>query len=50
MPLDEYRAANFTNWEDRVPVHTGPGGYDLGRLVDDPDALSGVVAYDARRG
>lgn len=45
--MDEYTRANLANWESRVPVHTGPQGYDLQRYLDDPTALSGVVAFDA---
>ena len=45
--MDSYRQANLENWEDRVPIHLGPGGYDLERLIGDPDGLSGVVGFDA---
>lgn len=45
--MDEYTRTNLENWESRVPVHTGAGGYDLQRFVDDPDAISEVVAVDA---
>lgn len=46
MPLDEYRSANRDNWDDRVPIHLGPGGYDTKSFVDDPDYLSPVVRHD----
>src|SRR3954465_8734363 len=39
---------NLANWESRVPLHTGPGGYHLPGF-DDPDYLSGVVRYDLPR-
>lgn len=39
---------NFANWESRVPVHTGPGGYHSSAF-DDPDHLSDVVRYDLPR-
>ena len=39
---------NLTNWEARVPLHLGPGGYDLASF-DDPEHLSGVVRYDLVR-
>ena len=29
-------------WESRVPLYTGPGGYELGAF-DDPCHLSNVV-------
>jgi SAM-dependent methyltransferase len=45
--MDEHLRTNLANWEARVPIHTGPRGYDLQRLVDDPAALSDVVAFDA---
>ena len=45
--MDEYTRTNLENWESRVPVHTGVGGYDLQRFFDDPGALSDVVAFDA---
>lgn len=44
--LDEYRAANYRNWESRVPVHAGSQTYDLAGLASDPERLTGVVAYD----
>ncbi|MEM9562886.1 MAG: class I SAM-dependent methyltransferase [Actinomycetota bacterium] len=40
--------ANRANWNSRVPVHVGPDGYRLDRLVDDPMALSDVVDFDRR--
>ncbi|WP_163747331.1 class I SAM-dependent methyltransferase [Mycolicibacterium helvum] len=43
-----WRTMNLANWESRVPVHLGPDGYDLARF-DDPQLLSGVVAYDLPR-
>ncbi|KAA0092740.1 class I SAM-dependent methyltransferase [Mycolicibacterium sp. P1-18] len=45
---DDWRAVNLANWESRVPMHTGPGGYDLSSF-DDPQYLSGVVSYDRPR-
>lgn len=47
--VDRYTRTNLENWESRVPIHTGPRGYDLQRFVDDPEALSDVVAFDAPR-
>ena len=41
-------AANQANWDARVPIHAGPTGYRIDRLVDDPAALSDVVAFDRR--
>jgi hypothetical protein len=41
-------AIYLANWESRVPVHTGPGGYDR-TSFDDPAHLSTVVRYDLPR-
>lgn len=45
--MDAHTRANLENWESRVPIHTGEHGYDLQRFLDDPAALSDVVAFDA---
>jgi SAM-dependent methyltransferase len=45
---DDWRAINLANWESRVPVHVGPGGYHLDAF-DDPTYLSRVVRYDLPR-
>jgi SAM-dependent methyltransferase len=45
---EDWRAINLANWESRVPVHTGPDGYDRDAF-DDPDHLSPVVRYDVPR-
>ncbi|MDQ6848887.1 MAG: class I SAM-dependent methyltransferase [Actinomycetota bacterium] len=44
----DWRAINVANWESRVAVHTGPGGYDRDAF-DDPSHLSDVVRYDLPR-
>ena len=49
MANDEYRRVNHANWEARVPLHTGPGGYGLDRYRDDPGFLSDVVTFDRPR-
>jgi SAM-dependent methyltransferase len=47
MPLDDYRAANLANWNDRVPIHVRPDGYDVdadfveAELYDAPSAVPG---------
>jgi SAM-dependent methyltransferase len=48
MRADDWREVNKANWESRVPIHTGPGGYDLDAF-DDPNHLSTVVRYDLPR-
>ena len=45
VPLDEQRRANLANWEDRVPVHIGPDGYEIDAF-DDPTHISRVVQFD----
>jgi SAM-dependent methyltransferase len=45
---DDWRSTNLANWESRVPLHTGPNGYDLASF-DEPDHLSSVVRYDLPR-
>jgi SAM-dependent methyltransferase len=48
MRSDDWREVNKANWESRVPIHTGPGGYNLDAF-DDPDHLSTVLRYDLPR-
>ncbi|MDX1690435.1 MAG: class I SAM-dependent methyltransferase [Acidimicrobiia bacterium] len=45
-PLDEHRAANRANWDDRVAIHWEPDGYDAPGFTADPDRISGVVQRD----
>jgi hypothetical protein len=45
---EDWRAINRANWESRVSVHLGPGGYDF-EAFDDPRHLSRVVRYDLPR-
>lgn len=47
MTID-WRGVNLANWESRVPIHTGPDGYDVAGF-DDPGHLSSVVRYDLPR-
>jgi SAM-dependent methyltransferase len=48
VDLTDWRSVNLANWESRVPVHTGPGGYELDAF-DDPAHLSDVVRFDLPR-
>lgn len=48
MSTERWRELNLANWEARVPLHLGPGGYDLAAF-DDPEHLSAVVRYDLPR-
>ena len=45
--MDEFRSANFRNWESRVPVHVAATGYGLAELAAGRRRLSGVVGRDA---
>lgn len=46
MSWERWRADNLAGWEDRVPIHTGPGGYDVAGLLGDPKRLSLTVQHD----
>jgi SAM-dependent methyltransferase len=46
--IEDWRSINLANWESRVPIHSGAGGYDLAAF-DDPGHLSNVVRYDLPR-
>lgn len=43
----EAMRANLANWNSRVPVHLGPGGYLIDDLVDRPEQLSDVVEFES---
>lgn len=49
MELEEFAATNLANWNERVSAHAASPDYDLASLVDDPDHVSTVVAYDRER-
>jgi len=48
LVTENWRAINLANWEARVPIHSGPDGYDRAAF-DDPGHLSAVVRYDLPR-
>lgn len=48
MAIENWRKLNLANWESRVPVHIGPGGYDLDSF-DHPEHITNVVRYDLPR-
>jgi SAM-dependent methyltransferase len=48
MPLDEYRAANRANWDDRVAIHAQPDGYDSPGFIADTERISEIVQFDSR--
>ena len=45
-PLD-YLAVNRANWDSRAPIHAQ--NYGIEGLLEDPSALSQVVAFDRSR-
>ncbi len=44
--LDPLLAENLANWNSRVPIHLGSGGYNVDQYIDDCTKLSKVVAFD----
>ncbi len=46
MTWERWRADNLAGWEDRVPIHLGPGGYTVDALLADPRRLSMTVQHD----
>jgi len=47
--MDDYRAVNLANWEQRAPAHAASPDYAFDRFVADPDYLSDVVRFDQPR-
>lgn len=47
MDLDEYQRDNQANWNDRAAVHATSDSYGLHRFVDDPEAISQIIQFDA---
>ncbi len=47
--MDQYRALNLANWDERAPAHAASPGYALQRFRDDPGFLSKVVRFDQPR-
>ena len=47
MPIDEPRADNRANWDDRVAGHID--GYRMDRYLDNPDHMSDIVMFDRDR-
>ncbi len=46
--MDRFTSNNLENWNDRVPIHTGPDGYDVEAFTADRTLLSEVVDFDRR--
>jgi SAM-dependent methyltransferase len=47
--VDDYRALNRANWDERAPAHAASPGYALDNFRNDPSFLSYVVQYDVPR-
>jgi SAM-dependent methyltransferase len=47
--MDDYRAVNLANWEERAPAHAASPDYGFDRFVSDPSFLSDVVRFDRPR-
>jgi SAM-dependent methyltransferase len=47
--VDDYRAINRANWDERAPAHAASPGYAVERFVADPTFLSHVVRFDLPR-
>ncbi len=45
--IDEYRAANRANWDERVHGHWAPDAYDAPGFIADAERITAVVAFDA---
>lgn len=47
--LDDYRAVNRANWDERAPAHEASPDYAVRRFAEDPAFLSDVVRFDLPR-
>lgn len=47
--MDDYRAINRANWDERAPLHAASAEYGLARFADDPEFISDVVRFDLPR-
>ena len=44
--MDDYRAVNRANWDERAPAHAASPDYAVDRFTNDPESISHVVAFD----
>ncbi|MGA8427102.1 MAG: class I SAM-dependent methyltransferase [Candidatus Dormiibacterota bacterium] len=44
--MDDYRAINLANWDERAPAHAKSPDYAFARFREDPGYLSKVVRFD----
>ena len=47
--MEDYRALNLANWDERAPAHAASPAYGLQRYRDDPAHLSDGVRFDRAR-
>ncbi len=47
--MDDYKAVNMANWDERVPAHVASPGYEVERFIADPAFISRVVRFDRPR-
>jgi SAM-dependent methyltransferase len=47
--MEDYRAVNRANWDERAPAHAASPDYAVSRFASDPDFLSDVVRFDVPR-
>lgn len=47
--MEDYRAVNLANWEQRAPAHAASPDYGFDRFIADPGYLSDVVRFDVPR-
>lgn len=47
--MTDYSAVNRANWDDRVAAHVASPDYAVARFAEEPDFVSGVVAFDRAR-
>jgi SAM-dependent methyltransferase len=47
--VEEYKAVNMANWDERVPAHLASPGYEVEKFIADPKHLSKVVTFDLPR-
>jgi SAM-dependent methyltransferase len=48
-PAPDWRALNRANWDERVPVHLGPRGYDLAKLASGAARLNAIEEAELGR-
>jgi SAM-dependent methyltransferase len=46
---ETWRETNKLGWEERVPIHVGPNGYERERYLEDSAHVSNVIAFDRSR-